>query len=112
MDLFQAIDHVRDLTSAMQVALNQDDPARALDLLPVRSLAMEKFQSAHRNASAAERAAAATKVHELQHLDKQLQEDVEIILMATAKAMHESPPPASPRAEPNPCLTSCLDRHA
>ncbi len=112
MNLAETIDHALELTIAMQEALQRDDPLAAMEVLPVRSLAMGRFQDAHREASHSQKIAQATKIQKLKQLDEQLQSEAGHALQTIAKSLREGPNNTTSRSEQSTCLTGCLDRRA
>ncbi len=112
MKLIEAIEHAVNLTLEIQKALDRDDTAGALELLPVRSLAMDRFQNEHSKASPAELRDCASGLQELMTLDAALQSEAGRQLMSAAESLHTSQAPTHKRADPTPCLSGCLDRHA
>ncbi len=112
MTLSNAIQHALELTGALADALERDDMGAALEILPVRGLAMERFQEAHRRAGPEELASCRSSLIELKQRDEQLQAEAGCRLQEAADVMHRNSHATPPRPDNNPCLSGCLDRHA
>lgn len=110
MTLNQAIEHALALTRALQDALDEDDLDRALDLVPERGRALEKFQAAHEAATEAQKLACRKDLVTLRNLDETLQETAGARLDDAARRLTSGSAPNRTRQEP--CLSGCLDRHA
>ncbi len=110
MTLNQAIAHALELTRALQDALGKDDLERALDLVPERGRALEKFQAAHEAATDAEKLACREDIIALKNLDETLQDTAGARLDEAARRLTSGS--AQGRTRPEPCLSGCFDRHA
>ncbi|PIV81589.1 hypothetical protein COW53_03560 [bacterium CG17_big_fil_post_rev_8_21_14_2_50_64_8] len=110
MHLENALTQALNRTREIREALDRDDLAGALELIPVRGAAMETLQAAHLGATHTELAACRELFQELHRLDAALQEDAGSRLEEAAGQLHAVTAGQNSRPEKQPCLTSCVDR--
>ncbi len=112
MTLYDAIAEVLDLTGAIEDALAHDNHLAALEMIPQRGLAMERFREAHRSAGPEELSACCRQLVELKRRDEKLQREAGSRLQETAEILHGHAASRGHRPENQACLSGCLDRRA
>jgi len=114
MNLSESIIQARDWTRKMREALEVDDTARALDLLPGRAAAMSVFENTHRAAGDAALEACRRALLSLQQEDASLQELGLRALRDTDEACRANlgAAPAGTTAYRDEPTLACVDRRA